>query len=391
MKNRLNNGRGERAHITRATIGQAAGRAAFGRATIGTHDPLSLHQTAYSMIALVALLQLTACSSKSNAPENTDKLVAEMSQRVVATTEMEQRGDVVPRYNQPKTVACLTGDFTVASDIPDDLRHGLFASPGSYPVTARFANATQWDDSEKDLRGLSLQVSGIKGEPLWGERGKQDFLLNSYPALFVATPEEFLGFMRARQTGKKLSLAKFFLSPFDPHIKSLLTIIKARDKHDSPLDIRYWSTVPSALDDRLKDVSAEPQDVKAVKYSAIPCSEYKTQRTVEPGENQLRSAINTHLKQAPACFELAVQRQANPEDMPVEDASVIWDEKISPFVTVATLNFNEQVFDTQEMLEQCEQRQFNPWQSLPSHTPLGRMNAVRKAVYATGAYHRANR
>jgi hypothetical protein len=77
--------------------------------------------------------------------------------------------------------------------------------------------------------------------------------------------------------------------------------------------------------------------------------------------------------------------------MPLEDASVIWDEDRSPFVTVATLQFEDQPVEDENVLQACEQRAFNPWQSLAAHTPLGRMNAVRKAVYATGAYQRTNR
>ena len=334
---------------------------------------------------------MTACSDTSPAVEDVDKLVAEMSQRVQATTEMEKRGELIPRYNQPKTIACLSGEFSVADDVPQELRHGLFETAASYPVVARFASASKWDDSEKDIRGLSLHVTGVEGETLWGDTGAQDFLFNSYPALFVATPEEFLGFMRARQTGKKMSLAKFFLSPYDPHIKSLITVLKARKKHDSPLDIRYWSTVPSALDNRLQEESTPGADTQAVKYSVTPCSQYKTVSTVEPGENQLRAAIKAHLQEAPACFEFGVQPQIDPHIMPVEDASVIWDEDVSPFVTVATLTFEAQDMDSAASLEQCERQSFNPWQSLPAHTPLGRMNAVRKAVYATGAYQRANR
>jgi len=344
-------------------------------------------------IALAAFgLSLSSSCSQSTAPEeNIDKLVAEMTQRVQATTDMEKRGDLIPRYNQPKTIACLNGQFTVAEDLPEELRHGLFSKPASYPVIARFANATQWDDSEKDIRGLSISVKNVPGETVWGESGTQDFLLNSYPALFVATPEEFLGFMRARQTGQAMSLFKFYLNPFDPHVKSLVTVLKARGKHISPLDIRYWSTVPSALDSQLGVGNTPTADTVAVKYSATPCSSYKTVRAVEPGENQLRAAIKSHLTQAPACFDFGVQLQADPDEMPIENASVIWDEGTSPFVTVATLAFEEQSFDDIDSLNQCELSQFNPWQSLAAHTPLGRMNAVRKVVYANGAYQRANR
>lgn len=338
---------------------------------------------------LLALSVFTGCSDDTDKSENEEKLVAEMAQRVKAIADMERRGDLVPRFNQPKTVACLSGEFTVASDLPEALAHGLFETQATYPVYARFANASKWDDSEKDIRGLSLKVSDVQGQTLWGATGEQDFLLNSYPALFVATPEDFLGFMRARQTGSTWSLVKFFLSPFDPHLGALGTVLKARARHDSPLDIRYWSTVPSALDSSLTEDPAPTADTRAVKYSVSPCSAYTTETTVAPGENQLREAIDAHLQQAPVCLSFGVQLQTDPASMPIEDASIVWDEARSPFVEVARMNFEKQPVTSSEALAQCEASRFNPWQSLPAHTPLGRMNAVRKAVYETGASTRS--
>lgn len=88
------------------------------------------------------------------------------------------------------------------------------------------------------------------------------------------------------------------------------------------LDIRYWSTVLSRLG---------KTDNQAVKCSAIPCSDYKTTKMVSAGENQLRAAIKSHLQQGTACFHFAVQKQTDPESMLIEDASVIWDEEVSPF------------------------------------------------------------
>lgn len=348
-----------------------------------------VHNAAISSL-LIASILITACSSETTKEQSVDSLVAEMTQRIQATTDLEKRDDLKPRFNQPKTISCLNGDFEVSDKLPAQLQHGLFATPATYPVMARFANATKFDDSEKDLRGMSIKVSGIKGETLWGEQGIQDFIFNSHPALFVATPEEFLAFMRARQKGSTWSLVKFFLSPFDPHIKALSTVLKARSKHKSPADIRYYSTVPSALDSRIQPSGELPEDTQAIKYALTPCSNYKTDQPVDKGENQLRSALRQHLNRAPVCYSLEVQLQTDPEAMPLEDASVIWDEKYSPFVPVATLTFNQQKFEDEASLNACERTSFNPWQSLPAHTPLGRMNAVRKAVYAAGASHRTD-
>jgi catalase len=302
-----------------------------------------------------------------------EQLVAEMSERIAAIISDEAENNIIPRFNQAKTVACVKAEFKVHDDIPIDMKQGIFSQPGSYPAKLRFANATNRDDSEKDVRGLSISVSNVKGPMLWGEEGSQDFLLNSYPALFVATPEDFLAFIKARQENKMLW---FFLNPLDPHMKSLWIVFKSRKKHLSPLDVRYWSTVPF----RLGEVSGQ-----VVKYSVIPCSDYQTTEAVEPGPNQLRAALKAHLQRGPARFEFAVQKQIDPDSMPIEDASVIWDESVSPFRTLATITIEDQNFDDPDSLMACERSSFNPWQSLAAHEPLGRMNQVRRLVYANAA------
>lgn len=300
-------------------------------------------------------------------------LVAEMTQGIETIILAEKENNIIPRFNQSKTVACVRAEFRVHGDIPTELRKGIFSAPASYPALLRFANAGEKDDSKKDIRGLSIRVMNVDGPVLWGEPGLQDFLLNSFPALFAATPEEFLAFIRARRKNQQL---RFFFNPIGLHLKAFWIVFKARKNHLSPLDIRYWSTVPFRLgvEKRL-----------AVKYSVTPCSPYTTTSPVDPGENQLRAAIKAHLRQGPACFHFGVQKQDNPKSMPVEDASVIWDEKVSPFITVATITVENQEFDTPQALADCERCSFNPWQCLTAHEPLGRMNAVRRLVYTHAA------
>jgi catalase len=326
------------------------------------------------LLAFCTFVALTlSTGSKPAISATIEQLVAEMSQRVESITVAEKENDIIPRFNQSKTVACVTAEFRVHGDLSGVLKQGLFKHAATYPAMLRFANATNRDDSKKDIRGLSIKVSKVPGEVLWGEPGVQDFLLNSYPALFVATPEEFLSFIRARQEDKKL---RFFLNPFDSHMKALWIVFRASQEHLSPLDIRYWSTVPFRLGKNGNQV---------VKYSVTPCSEYITTKAVDPGENQLRAALAAHLQKEPACFHFGVQRQINPLSMPIEDASVIWNEDDSPFQTVATITINNQDVANPEVLAACERSSFNPWQSLKDHEPLGRMNEVRREVYERAA------
>ena len=302
-----------------------------------------------------------------------DQLSDEMSRGIEAVTVAERHNGVTPRFNQSKSIACLNGEFKVHGDIPQALKQGIFSRPVSYPAMLRFASASEQDDSRKDIRGLSIKVSNVDGAVLWGRPGTQDFLLNSYPALFVSTPEEFLSFIRARQAGEE---RRFFLNPTAPRPKALSIVSRARQRHLSPLDIRYWSTVPFRHGENGGQV---------VKYSVTHCSDYTTATPVDAGRNQLRAAVKAHLQQGSACFHFGVQRQVDPNTMPVEDPTVIWDEKVSPFETVATIVVEDQVFDDPESLADCERISFNPWQSLPAHEPLGRMNWVRRLVYDRAA------
>jgi hypothetical protein len=105
-------------------------------------------------------------------------------------------------------------------------------------------------------------------------------------------------------------------------------------------------------------------------------------RPDEPDADYLSKAIERHLERVPACFDFQVQFQADPDDMPIEDASVIWNEDAASFQTVARITVEQQDFTGESNRAKCERMAFNPWQSLAEHRPLGGINRVRQQVYA---------
>ena len=214
---------------------------------------------------------------------------------------------------------------------------------------------------------MSIKVFDVEGEMLSDIKGEQDFLLNSHPALFVDTPETFYKFIQYTYKDERL---KFFLNPFDPHLKSLWIAFRARKNHTSPFDIRYWSTTPYSF-----------ANTGIVKYSVMPCSTVDSELPDELTKNYLQDAMKNHLSQAPACFDFMVQFQTDESSMPIEDASVVWDEDESPFQKVARITIKNQGFSSDQSLAACELTHFDPWQSLSEHEPVGRMNLVRKKVY----------
>ncbi len=299
-----------------------------------------------------------------------DDIAREMVRLIKSVSLKRHSRAEMKRFNQVKTLGCFNADFKVIEGLAEHLKQGLFAQPLRYDALVRFANASKFDDREKDLRGLSVKVYGVGGESLWGQPGTQDFLFNSYPALFAATPKDFLSFIRALDRD---NLAWFFFNPFDSHIKSLFLLNKARRYHVSPFDISYWSTTPYRYGVNTNH---------AVKYSARPCSAVKTELPSQLlGEDHQRVSMQKHLEKAPVCFDFMVQFQSDSNKMPIEDASVIWDEAVSPFQTVARITIKFQDFSSDAALASCEAQVFNPWQSRLEHKPLGGINRVRKYVY----------
>jgi hypothetical protein len=76
--------------------------------------------------------------------------------------------------------------------------------------------------------------------------------------------------------------------------------------------------------------------------------------------------------------------------MPIEDASIPWDETISPYITVATITAASQDPWTVEKIDAIDKGlSFTPWHALAAHRPLGAVNRARKSAYAMSAKFRS--
>ncbi len=296
------------------------------------------------------------------------RITAQMVEAIKVVSAQRHASGMVARFNQSKGLGCLDATFTVNSNLPAPLAQGVFANQRSYPARLRFANATEYDDTEKDFRGLSIKLFGVPGDPLWGVAGEQDFLLNSYPALFAADPDDFLAFIEATRDDR---LWRYFLNP--SHFYSLPIILKGREKIDNPFAIRYWSTTAYRLGN---------DPTVAVKYSVRSCPGSHFASGETSGADFLTAAMQSTLASGTVCLEFMLQRQGDPAEMPIENAAVVWDEAVAPFTPVARLTIADQAFATPERVAACEAMRFNPWQSLAEHRPLGGINRVRKPVYA---------
>jgi len=237
----------------------------------------------------------------------------------------------VLRFNQPVGVACLKANFVVEADLPPRLRTGVFASPRTYPAWIRFANATAQPDTRKDFRGMSIKLMNVEGQKLLGSHDTVDFLLNSHPVLFVGTPDDFLDFVDHSVNSHPLL---FFLNPFNLHLREFGIVLAGRKHHANHLAIPYWSTTPYLFGEG-----------NAVKYAARPSG--GTPDTALPDkltDGYLRDAVRKQLSAGGASFDFMVQFQTDAKQMPLEDATIEWNETASPFIKVARIEIPPQDF-----------------------------------------------
>lgn len=299
-----------------------------------------------------------------------------LTKEITLQRREDENQELVYRFNQPKSVACLDAQFVVDA-LPRELAVGLFATPRTYAAKLRFANATKFDDREADLRGLSVKVLEVPGAvSVGGDAAVQDFTFNNYPALFAGTPEDFLSFVEATAKGRTWA---FFVNPLDSHLGSLSIVLRARSEPDSPFAERYFSTTPYQF--------GAPGT--AVKYSVQSCAARDPTVTIDDPD-YLRDAISKNLQSGPVCLAFMVQFQTDPQRMPIEDASVIWPEELSQFQKVAEIRIPPQTFQDDAQRLACEAMRLNPWSGLIAHRPLGGINRVRRALYEELATFRAN-
>jgi hypothetical protein len=292
-------------------------------------------------------------------------LTAEFIEFLKTASAKRYPSGTMKRFNQGRQTAFVQAEFIVPDGLPEAHRVGLFAVPRTYPAWIRFANAASDSDRERDIRGMSIQVTNVAGENLAPEAGTQDFVLNSHPVMIAGTTRDFLDLLRATEAGGVRRIA-YFLT----HINSARIGAAARQNPSCHLDIQYWSTTPYQFGPN-----------RIVKYAVRPTSRRTSKKPDTLTDTYLTDNMRAHLDQEEATFDFLIQFHVDDRRTPIEDAAVEWQVKDSPYHRVGLIKIPRQRFDDAERSRRGEQIAFNPWHCLSAHTPLGGMNRARREIY----------
>ena len=295
--------------------------------------------------------------------------------------------------------AVVKGKLEVLSGIAPALAQGLFSAPGSYDALLRFSTLPGdiLDDSVSVPRGLAVKLFDVPGDRLPGSENDttQDFILVNGPAFASPTPKAFLANLKmlAKTTDVGEGLKKGLsatMQTLDAALETvgiqsptIQTLGGAPNTH--PLGETYYTQVPLRHGGYIAKLSVAPISTNLTELAGS-----KVDTSGRP--DALRAAMGEVLIEQDSVWELRVQLCTDLDKMPVEDTSVVWDEKESPYVAVARLTAPAQLGWENGLSEHQEQAvAYSPWHGLAAHQPIGGVNRARKPTYERSVQFRGER
>jgi hypothetical protein len=278
------------------------------------------------------------------------------------------------RGGNTKTHGIVRGEFIVHDNLPPQFRHGIFAKPQTFRAWVRFSGPGPYvtpDIDDVGFMSISIKLMGVPGPKLMDqERFTQD-MFGVSPPTFV-TPDTRANAQLQIESLKNAQLF-YFLNFHRPHVLDLIMQALWIKTQSSPFEAPYFSCVPYLLGEG-----------QAMQYSVWPTSKKKTpipRLPFRPPDDYLRNAMVSSLAAGDVDLDFRIQLQTDPHLMPIENNGVLWPERLSPRVSVATLRLPRQTFTTPSQMEFARRLSYNPWHCIPEHRPLGNQGRARRRMY----------
>jgi hypothetical protein len=298
---------------------------------------------------------------------------------IIRLMAAQMRGHFQPgrfeRGGNTKTHGLVRATVTIRDDLPRPMRKGIFARPASFPAYVRYSGPgpdVPTDIQDVGFGSMAMKIMGVPGPKIMDdEKYTQDMAC-------VCTPTFVTPNTRCNARLQDWSLRDmplyYFLDPRAPHLCDFLMQSLWNETQYNPLGQRYFSCVPYLLGEG-----------QAMQYSFVPLT--RVDRDI-PGipfgrvpDNYLRDNMVKTLSERGVEFDLMLQLQTDPHRMPIENAAVRWPEKLSPFVSAATISIPRQTFDSPAQFAFTRQLSINPWHCLHEHRPLGNQSRARRRMY----------
>jgi hypothetical protein len=278
------------------------------------------------------------------------------------------------RGGNTKTHGIVRGEFIVHDRLPEKLRRGIFAQPKTYRAWVRFSGPGPYvtpDIDDVGFMSISIKLMGVPGPKLMDEeKFTQDMFGVSTPT-FV-TPDTNAN-AQLQIESLKNSQIFYFVNLHRHHILDFIMQGLWIKTQTSPFEAPYFSCVPYLLGEgQAMQYSVWPKSKKRSRVPRLP---------FRPPDDYLRDAMVAALSEGDVELDIRLQLQTDPHLMPIENNAVLWPERLSPRISVATLRLPRQTFNSQAQIAFARRLSYNPWHCIPEHRPLGNQSRARRRMY----------
>jgi hypothetical protein len=278
------------------------------------------------------------------------------------------------RGGNTKTHGIVRGEFIVHDGLPENLRRGIYAQPHTYRAWVRFSGPGPYitpDIDDVGFMSISIKLMGVPGPKLMDE---EKFTLDMFGVstpTFV-TPDTKANAQLQIESVKNASIF-YFLNFHRPHVLDFIMQSLWIKTQSSPFEAPYFSCVPYLMGEgQAMQYSVWPKTKKRTRIPRLP---------LRPPDDYLRDAMVASLAEGDVEFDIRLQLQTDPHLMPIENNAVLWPERLSPRISVATLRLPRQKFNSPTQMEFAKRLSYNPWHCIAEHRPLGNQSRARRRMY----------
>jgi hypothetical protein len=329
--------------------------------------------------------------------EETMAKVIDWWQKKVRQSPQTEGTGRAQRGAHSKPLGVVRAEVEILENVPAPYAQGIYAKPGRHGSLIRFSSAAGHlgpDALLGPVLGFAIKIFDVDGPNLIEaepDSGTFDLVLKNNPVFIASTAKHYLfiqeigdsvgDYLARGKAGFRELLTDFLtgkgsLPQSEWAWDELFAFVRnAQSPVRNPLLNTYWTMGAMRHGDYVAKVRVAPA---AESVSQVSDSELD----LNSGPEVFGPALVDELRARPFDFDLQVQLCTDLEAMPVNNVTVEWPEKLSPFVTVGRIHIPRQ-----DSFDEGDALAFNQWRVTADHQPLGEIMQVRR-IYSTSAWIR---
>jgi hypothetical protein len=334
-----------------------------------------------------------------NIEELTAEIVDFWEKTVRESPTREGTGRAV-RGAHAKTLGVVKAEVEIRGGVPAPHAQGIYARPGRHGALIRFSMANNHlgpDALLGSVLGFAIKIFDVDGTKLVEDAPDSstfDLVLKNRPTFIANTAKHYLfiqeigndaakylarGKAGFRELLTDLLTGKGTLSQEEWAWEEMFAFVKAAT--ETPVRNPLLSTYSTMGAVRHGDYVAKLRVAPSPENAARAIHH---ELDLNSGPDVFGPTVADELHARAFDFDLQVQLCSDLDAMPVNDVTVEWPERLSPFVTVGRVHLPRQDISGSANSDKGDALAFNQWRVTAEHQPLGEIMQVRR-IYSTSA------